>query len=207
MNRGKRVLMVSAIGLMAMGGLAACSNSGSSGADTMRATEAPPTVVENNLVRMTATVDAIDPAKRVVTLRGPQGRTVPVEVGPDIDLSKLKKGDLVDIAYYESVAVNVVAPGEAVPGVTSASDVARSQPGQTPGRAAMDQVTVTARVTAIDQAAHTVTFQGPQGARRTVQVKNPELQQKMKGLKVGDLVQLTYTEAVAAQLQPRSRPQ
>jgi hypothetical protein len=37
-----------------------------------------------------------------------------------------------------------------------------------------------------------------------VQVRNPELQQKMKGLKVGDLVQFTFTEAVAARLQPRA---
>jgi hypothetical protein len=52
--------------------------------------------------------------------------------------------------------------------------------------------------------AHTVTFQGPEGGTRTVQVRNPELQQKMKGLKVGDLVQFTFTEAIAARLQPRA---
>jgi hypothetical protein len=204
MNMTKRVLMVSAVSLMAAGALVACSGDKSSGSNVMRATEAPPTVVQKDLVQMTATVEAIDPAKRLVTLRGPQGRTAEVKVGPNIDLGKVKKGDLVDIAYVEAVAVNVVAPGEAVPGVAGASDVARSQPGQTPGGAVVDQVTVTSRVTAIDQHAHTVTFQGPQGGSRTVQVKNPELQQKMKGLKVGDLVQLTYTEAVAARLQPRA---
>ncbi len=206
MKTTKRVLTASAIGLVAAVGLGACSGDKAAKEPHMRATEAPPTVIEKNLTRMTAMVEAIDPAKRTVTLRGSQGQTVPIKVSPDVDLSKVKKGDLVDIAFYDSVAVNVVAPGDAVPGVTGASDVARSQPDQMPGRAAMDQVTVTSRVTAIDQAAHTVTVQGPQGATRTVQVRNPELQQKMKGLKVGDLIQLTYTEAVAAQLQPRTRP-
>lgn len=199
MNTTKRVLMASAVSFVALGGLAACS----SGSDVVRATEAPPTVIENNLVQTTATVEAIDAAERTVTLRGAQGRTAPVRIPAEIDLSRIEKGDVVDIAFYESVAVNVAAPGDAVPGVRGASDAARSQPGELPGGAAIDQVTVTSTVTAIDQRAHTVTIRGPQGATRTVPVKNPELQQKMKGLKVGDLVQLTYTEAVAARLQPR----
>lgn len=205
MKMTKRVLIASAVSLVALGGVAACSNGGSSGGDAVRATDAPPTVIERNLVQMTATIEAIDSAKRMVTLRNQQGQTAPVKVPADIDLGKLKKGDVVDIAFYESVAVNVAAPGEAVPGITGASDTARSQPGEQPGRAAMEQVTVTSTVTAIDQAAHTVTIRGPQGATRTIPVKNPALQQKMKGLKVGDLVQLTFTEAVAVRLQPRTR--
>ncbi len=171
----------------------------------MRATEAPPTVVGEDLIETTATVQAVDPKQRMVTLRGPQGRSVPVKVGPNIDLAKVKKGDLVDIAYYQAVAISAVAPGEAVPGVRSGSDAARSQPGQTPAGAVVDQTTVTSRVVALDQSTHTVTFQGADGATREVKVKNPELQRKMRGLKVGDLVQFTYTEAIAARLQPTAR--
>jgi len=198
----KRVLVASALSLATLGGLAACS-SGESGPAAPRATETPPTVIESNMIQTTATVTGVDPNRRVVNLRGTDGRTVPVRVGQDVNLGKIEAGDVVDIAYYESVAVNVAAPGEAVPGVTGASETARSQPGDQPGRATVDQVTVTSTVIAIDHAAHTVSVRGPQGNTRTVTVKNPQLREKMKGLKVGDLVQLTYTEALAARIQPR----
>ena len=198
-----RVLMVSAVCLIAAGGVAGCSGDGSK--DVMRATEAPPTVVGQDLIQTTATVQDINYKTRMVTLRGTQGQTASVKVNdPAIDLTKVKRGDVVDLAYFSAVAVNVVAPGEAAPGVTGVSDRARSQPGQAPATGGVDQVTVTARVNEIDQLAHTVTFQGPEGGTRTVQVRNPELQQKMKGLKVGDLVQFTFTEAIAARLQPRA---
>lgn len=202
MKTTKGLLMASAVSLVAVTGLGACSNDKE---PAMRATEAGPTVVGEDLIQTTATVEAIDTKQRLVTLRGPQGRSVPVKVGTNIDLSKIKKGDVVDIAYYQAVAVSAVAPGEAVPGVTSASDAARSQPGQTPAGAVVEQTTVTARVVALDQSTHTVTFQGADGATREVKVKNPELQQKMRGLKVGDLVRFTYTEAIAARLQPTAR--
>lgn len=202
MEMTKRLLMASAVGLVLVGGLGACS---SDKEPVMRATEAGPTLVGEDLIQSTATVEAIDSKNRMVTLHGPQGRAVSVKVGSNIDLAKVKKGDVVDIAYYQAVAVSAVAPGEAVPGVTSASDAARSERGQLPAGAVVDQTTVTSRVVALDQKTHTITFQGADGATRDVKVKNPELQQKMKGLKVGDLVQFTYTEALAARLQPTAR--
>lgn len=203
MRLDTRVLMVSAVCLIAAGGLAGCSGNGSN--DVVRATEVPPTVVGQDLVQTTATVQEINYKTRMVTLLGTQGQTATVKVSdPAIDLTKVKKGDVVDIAYFSALAVNVVAPGEAAPGVTGVSDRARAQPGQQPATGVVDQTTVTARVIEIDQLAHTVTFQGPEGGTRTVQVRNPELQQKMKGLKVGDLVQFTFTEAIAARLQPRA---
>lgn len=203
MRNHKRVLMVSALCLLAAGGLAGCSGNG--GGDVVRATEAPPTVVGQDLIQTTATVQDINYKTRMVTLRGVQGQTATVKVNdPAIDLTKVKKGDVVDLAYYNALAVNVVGPGEAAPGVTGVSDRARSRPGEAPATGVVDQTTVTARVIEIDQLAHTVTFQGPEGGTRTVQVRNPELQQKMKGLKVGDLVQFTFTEAIAARLQPRA---
>ena len=203
MTMNTRVLLVSAICLMAAGGLAGCGNGSK---DVVRATEAPPTVVGQDLIQTTATVEAINYKTRMVTLRGTQGQTATVKVNdPAIDLTRVKKGDVVDLAYYNALAINVVAPGEATPGVTGVSDRARSQPGDTPATGVIDQVTVTARVIEIDQLAHTVTFQGPEGGTRTVQVRNPELQQKMKGLKVGDLVRFTFTEAIAARLQPTGR--
>ena len=129
--------------LALVGGLAGCSGNGSK--DVMRATEAPPTVVGRDLIQTTATVQDINYKTRMVTLVGTQGQTATVKVSdPAIDLTKVKKGDVVDLAYYSALAVNVVAPGEATPGVTGISDRARSQPGQAPATGVVDQTTVTA---------------------------------------------------------------
>ncbi|HYN38393.1 MAG TPA: hypothetical protein VES39_03985 [Rhodospirillales bacterium] len=161
--------------------------------------------VAEELVRGTATVKSVNAAKRSVTLANADGKTLVVKVSDNVDLAKVKAGDTVDIAFFESVAIDVAKPGTAVPGVTRGIAVAPAQAGQVPSGAVLEQTTATAEVTAIDMAAHTVTLRGPDGELKTITVKNPELQQKMAGLRVGDLVQFTYTEALAVQVEPRAR--
>jgi hypothetical protein len=53
-----------------------------------------------------ARIDAIDAAASTVTLRGPKGNTVDVEV-PAEALQKVKIGDLVQAVYSEALAVSV----------------------------------------------------------------------------------------------------
>ena len=53
---------------------------------------------------------------------------------------------------------------------------------------------MTVTITAIDEKVPTVTFKGPKGNTRTIKVKDPA---KLKGVKVGDQVELTYTQAIA----------
>jgi len=53
---------------------------------------------------------------------------------------------------------------------------------------------VTAKIKAIDKKNNTVTLKGPKGNLKTVKVKDPSNLDKVK---VGDLVQITYTEALA----------
>jgi hypothetical protein len=53
-------------------------------------------------------------------------------------------------------------------------------------------------------AANKVTFKGPRGVR-TVEVQDPSLQAKLPSLKPGQVVQLTYTEAMAASIQPAGK--
>jgi hypothetical protein len=58
-------------------------------------------------------------------------------------------------------------------------------------------VTVTVTITAIDTKAQTVTVKGPQGNVETVKIRDPK---NLVGVKVGDLVELTYTQALAIAL-------
>ena len=46
-------------------------------------------------------------------------------------------------------------------------------------------------------------LQGPKGNARVVNVSDPEMQAKLPSLKPGQVVQFTYTEAVAVAIQPK----
>ncbi|MRR08399.1 MAG: hypothetical protein EG828_16060, partial [Deltaproteobacteria bacterium] len=65
-----------------------------------------PKVVKERMAVMTATVQAIDLEKRMVTLKGPKGEVRTIKVGEEaVNLPQVKVGDLVTVKYYESLAV------------------------------------------------------------------------------------------------------
>ena len=58
-------------------------------------------------VTATAEVVAVDPAKQMVTLRGPAGNVVDVEVQDPSQLQNINKGDHVQVTYVEALAIAV----------------------------------------------------------------------------------------------------
>ena len=58
-------------------------------------------------VTATAEVVAIDPAKQMVTLRGPAGNEVDVDVQDPNQLKNINKGDHVQVTYVEALAIAV----------------------------------------------------------------------------------------------------
>ena len=162
-----------------------------------------PALEQSSLVTVTATVEAIDQKTRMVTLKGPEGNTITFKAGDKIkNLSQVNVGDLVHVKYYESLAVEVKKPGEAKPGVKEQEAVTSAKPGETPKGMAVSQVTVTATITAIDKKKPSVTLKGADGKTTTVKVRNPK---NLENVKVGDVVVITYTEALALSLQKTSK--
>lgn len=146
-------------------------------------------------VTATAAVQKIDQKTRMVTLKGSDGQTKTIHVSDDVkNLDQVKKGDLVTIAYYEQIAWELKKKGTAEPGMDAAADATRAPAGSMPGAVAGAAVSVTAKITKIDRKTDTVTLKGPQGKTVSVKVKNPS---RLEGVKVGDLVEITYTEAMA----------
>lgn len=145
------------------------------------------------LTEITATVEAIDLAKRQVTLKGPKGNVVPVTVGDEVkNLAQVEVGDDVTVQYYQSLALSL-APADASMSLSEKTEAVRAEPGEKPGAAAVRQVTVVAKVDAIDAKTSTVTLRGPKGNTADVEVPAEALQK----VKVGDLVQAVYSEALA----------
>lgn len=153
-----------------------------------------PKVVKERVAVMTATVEAIDLEKRLVTLKGPKGEKKTIAVGPEArNLPQVKVGDLVTVKFYESMAVEVIKPGTGT-GAGQASTIVRSKEGEMPGGMATRTAQVTATVTAIDKKKGTLTLKGPEGNLVTAKAEDPKNLDKVK---VGDELLITITEALA----------
>jgi hypothetical protein len=57
---------------------------------------------------------------------------------------------------------------------------------------------VTVAIVAIDPKVPSITFKGPQGNTRTFKLKSAD---KLQGVSVGDMVDISYTEAVAMKVE------
>ena len=172
------------------------------------ACKSPPDPVNvENTVSLSATVEAVDQATRMVSLRGEDGRTATVKVTDEVrNLDQVKPGDKVVVKYYEALAARLTKKGESetLGKVDSAIGAKRADPGQRPGAAAGATVTTTVVIDSVDQSFDTVTFTGPNGMRRTVAVETPEGKQFIDRLRRGDEVEVTYTEALAVSVEPAS---
>lgn len=167
-------------------------------------TREPPKPVEvEDAVQVKATVEAIDLANRLVTIRGPEGNAVTLEVSPDVrNLPQVKVGDQVVVSYYAAIAAEFKEPGEGVKGVQEDIGAGRAELGERPGGIVGRQVKATVIIESVDAKSNTVSFTGPYGMLRTIAVQDPDAQAFIKKLKKGDEVELTYTEAVAISVEP-----
>ena len=159
--------------------------------------KAQPEVKKERVVTMTGTVEAVDMANKVVTIKGSKGRMIDLKVGEEAkNLDQVKVGDKVVAKYYESIAYRLKKPGEAQ-GVKAEEAMASAKPGELPAAALANQVTVTATIQDISPKRTYVTLRGPDGKTVDVKVKDPK---NIEKLKVGDQVVITYTQAFAIAL-------
>src|SRR5262249_50081908 len=144
---------------------------------------------------ITATVQAIDSAKRELTLKTSEGETVVMEVPESVQrFSAIKVGDRVNVKYREALVLDVhKADPSAKLGVSQERAVER-KPGEKPSGIISQQVTATVAIEAIDPKTPAVTIRTADGDKISFQVKNPK---NLEGVSVGDKVVITYQEAVA----------
>jgi hypothetical protein len=109
-----------------------------------------PGVAVADLIVATATVEAVDHAKRTVTLKGSEGLTRTLKVDKAVrNFDQVQKGDQVMAEYYEETAIFVRTSAEQpTAGETGVVEVAPR--GAKPGVADVETRFVTAKVEAID---------------------------------------------------------
>ena len=163
-----------------------------------QATPPAPAGVQGKPITRTATIEAIDRAKRLITLKNPKGELAIIVAGPDVKrFDELKVGDTVSATYYESIAVNVRRPGDPAPSPSGAGVVPGT--GRSPSATASVQETVTVTVQAIDRANQAVTVKRADGGVVSFRVQNPK---NLDIAKVGDTVDITYTQALLVEVAP-----
>jgi Cu/Ag efflux protein CusF len=154
-------------------------------------------VTQGAAVSETAVIHAIDSKNRIVTLKVPDGTFEEIYCGPDVQrFDALKVGDTVTFRYYESVVYAIQKPG-ATPPKPDAATVTRTE-GTKPGGTISRQMTATVTVLEIDPAVPSVTIRTEDGNKMSFKVEDKK---NIEGLKVGDRVQVTYTQALAISVQ------
>jgi Cu/Ag efflux protein CusF len=77
---------------------------------TVRRQELKPGSETRRQQTVTATVDTVDGASSIVTVKRSDGRALTIPVADPTQLQNLKSGDTVDVTYYESLFVKVARP-------------------------------------------------------------------------------------------------
>lgn len=145
---------------------------------------------------ITATVQAIDLEKRIVTVKAPKDEVVEIRVDETVkNLSSVKVGDKVVLNYFKSIAYQVSKPGEA--GEIAVKAEVKRVGAQT------RLMTKTATIQDIDRNTNNVVLKGPEGNLVGVKVKDPRI---LENVQVGDQVVITYTEALAISLEKATTP-
>lgn len=160
-----------------------------------------PSVKKQKSIRVTATVEAVDLEKRIVTVKGAEGTIVDIKAGPQVrNLAQVKVGDSVEITYYESIAVKVFKPGEMpLETVTATGAVRPAKSGEKPAGVVASQTTITAVVASISPDKSAVTLKMADGKQKVAKIEDKK---NLENVKVGDEVMITVTETMAIAVKP-----
>jgi len=144
----------------------------------------------SRVIKATATVTAIDPKTRKITLSTDDGTRATFTAPPEMhNFDQLRVGDKVNATLNEQL---VVAVGPATrPSDQYAAAVLRAPKGAHPGAMSAETFQTTATVTAIDTAKRTATMKFVDGDTATVPVR-PDVD--LTKYKVGDSVVIRITQ-------------
>lgn len=169
------------------------------------AQQTAPTVVMDDaeLITARATVQSVDVAKRTITLTQADGSTRTLKVGEQVrTLAEVKPNDVVKVAFYQSVALDVRQPGAGGTGVSVAEVAARAKPHSLPGGAVVEQMAYTSEIVGIEAGNNDLIVLDPNGKVDILSVQDPNLQAVLPTLKVGDKIDVVITEALAVAVDP-----
>jgi hypothetical protein len=149
-----------------------------------------------------ATVTGVDVGKRLVSLRGPEGNTLLINVQPEVrNLAQVSAGDKLKVSYTRALIASMTEPGQASTEVPVVAAAARAPEGGMPGVAAGAVISATVEIISVGTDGKTLTFRGPAGELRSIDVEREVSRDFVRELSPGDQVDMTYSEAVAVEVE------
>jgi hypothetical protein len=157
-----------------------------------------PGVAVAEVAETVAVVRGVNQVERTVTLEGPDGNLVTLMVPPEAqNLDQVYAGAKFRIRYLEAVAVSVSGAG-AQPDAGGATVMQLAPKGANPSGVVVRVKRIQARVDAINYDDRTVVLTGPLGNH--VKLKVDERVQRLNEVQVGDMVAVSYTEALSMEM-------
>ncbi|MDQ5942447.1 MAG: hypothetical protein QG572_1262 [Pseudomonadota bacterium] len=151
------------------------------------------------VIRSVAEVVAVDVATRAVTLKRDDGNTLTVVAGPNVkNFAQVKVGDFVIAEYGRALAISLK-KGPGLRSMTESENGSVAKPGGKPAASGMRRMVIVADIIAIDDKKGFATVKGPKGNVVDVLVKDAKA---LAAVKIGDQVEMEYTEAVALSVKP-----
>jgi hypothetical protein len=162
-----------------------------------------PVMSTAQMTTVRAKVLAVDLKNRTVDVQGPKGNKWTILCDERVrNLPQVKVGDNVVLKYYEAVALAIHKAGTAKVGLVKTEKLDRAEPGARPHGVLTEKTTANVEVLVVNRGDNSVTFKNTEGHTEWVKVKDPKLKPYVKQLKVGDIVSITYEEAVAVSVEP-----
>jgi len=158
----------------------------------------PPGAVVTEVAETVVTVTAVDQKARTVTVQRQDGELVTIQVPAESqNLDQVYPGARFLVRYLQSVAV-FISPTGGEPSADATSSVQMAEKGANPGGVITQVVQVQVRVDAIDYDNRTVVLTGPEG--NSFKLAVDERVKRLNEVKVGDIVVVGYTQALAAEM-------
>jgi hypothetical protein len=151
--------------------------------------------------QMSAQITAIDPETRNITLQGALGNAITLNASDGVTrFDEFAVGDLVQTTYVESISGELRAPTEAeleTPWV-ELDGAAIADADMSPAAGVGRIIRAVCTIEGLNRATGTVTVQDPRGLFHVISDVDPA---NMEGVKIGDTIIITYSQAVALTLE------
>jgi hypothetical protein len=185
------IVIVAALAL-----LAGCASGG-------KPADEKPSGREQTVVEARAVVIGVDQKHRLLALQSDDGGRMVLPVAEEFrDFQHARVGDQVVVSYTEAIVWQVKPSDKGATGVSARETLSNPGPNEAPGGAVERALTITATITAFDPPRGTVTLTGPHGQSQTfIAHRRADLEK----LRVGDLVDITYSEALAVSVRPQAK--
>ena len=152
----------------------------------------------SNEFTATAQVTSIEREQRLVTLRREDGTLFTLQVGSSArNLDQVEVGDTLRVRYKEELAASLRPAGDSPSSVEGVVGGGVTEAGTKPGGGVAVGMSARVKLESIDLKRDIVVFSLASGELIAHRIATPEGRGFVEGLKVGDVVQLDYAQALA----------